>query len=625
MCGIAGFIDFNRKSSRDILQQCTDTLIHRGPDGSGYEFFETDTAQVGLGHRRLSIIDLSEAGHQPMAYQHLTISYNGEVYNFAEIKTTLEQAGHRFNSHSDTEVILHAYAEWGTGMLQHFIGMFAMVIYDHEKQELLCIRDRAGAKPFYYYFNEGLFLFASELKAFHRHPGFKKEISRPGLSQYFRQGYISAPNTIFTHCAKLRPGHIMQVDLKRRSLLETSYWKVEDAYRQPILDISEQEAKTRLQAILQSAFRYRMVADVPVGIFLSGGYDSSLVTAMLQRESATPLHTFTIGFREAAYNEATEARKIAEHLGTHHTEYFCTRQEALDIIPELPWIYDEPMMDNSAIPTILVSRLARRQVTVALSSDAGDEIFAGYTTYDHLLGFQQRLGHWPLPLRRQLASIMRAFPFAQLPGTHGRIIGRYHKFAALLDSENLVQANENINAMLEPVWLNKLLDGNYFPLPATPKKGIQGLNALLAHDYLNYMCDDVLVKVDRAGMCTSLEGREPFLDHRIVEFAAQLPEALKYRKGIKKYLLREITHDLLPKEMMDRPKQGFSVPIDAWLRHELRDLVDEYLAPDRLRAHGLLDVDTVQQFRRLFAQGKLANRQLIWQLLVFQLWAEKWM
>lgn len=625
MCGIAGFIDFNCTSSREILQQCTDTLVHRGPDGSGYEFIGNDQVQIGLGHRRLSIIDLSEAGHQPMAYQHLTISYNGEVYNFAEIKATLEQAGHRFSSHSDTEVILHAYAEWGTAMLQHFIGMFAMVIYDHHKQELLCIRDRAGAKPFYYYFHEGLFLFASELKAFHAHPAFKKEISPIGLSQYFRQGYISAPHTIFTHCAKLRPGHFMQVDLKRRTLLETAYWKVEHAYRQPILDISEAEAKSHLQAILQSAFRYRMVADVPVGIFLSGGYDSSLVTAMLQRESATPLHTFTIGFREAAYNEAAEARKIAEHLGTHHTEYFCTRQEALDIIPELPLVYDEPMMDNSAIPTILVSRLARKQVTVALSSDAGDEIFAGYTTYDHLLAFDKRFGPLPAFARKQLAAMMRAFPVSKLPGMPQRSIDRYHKMAALLESENLVQANEQINALMDRSLLGSLLPGMQAPPPAAGAPGINGLNALLAHDYLNYMCDDVLVKVDRAGMSTSLEGREPFLDHRIVEFAAQLPAHLKYRKGMKKYILREITHDLLPKDMMDRPKQGFSVPIDEWLKTDLRDLVDEYLSPERLKQQDLLDVNTVMALRRRFEQGTLPNRQLIWQLLVFRLWAEKWM
>ncbi len=625
MCGISGFVDFTKKSSLEHLKAMSQTLVHRGPDGEGFEFNEIINATIGLAHRRLSIIDLSNAGIQPMHYKHLCITYNGEIYNHAELRTELEQLGHTFQSHSDTEVILHAYEKWGIDMVSKFIGMFALVIYDSDRNEIICIRDRAGAKPFYYYMNEGLFLFSSELKAFHQHPNFKKEISPIGIYQYFQKGYISAPATIFKFCNKLLPGHYLKIELKNKSIKEIKYWDVYDYYNKPIIDISEKEAKEELVKILKSAFEYRMVADVPVGIFLSGGYDSSLVTAILQEKSSTPLNTFTIGFNENKYNEAQYAEQVASYLGTNHTEYFCTKKEAIDIIPELPFIYDEPLMDNSIIPTILVSKLAKKQVTVALSSDAGDEIFAGYTTYDHLLKYDSFFFSIPKGIKTFLFKALESIPLQYAPFINEKILRSQHKMVSLLKSNNILEANQAINEMINEKGLKKILPTATSTRDNSKIIKNSKLNTLLANDYSNYMCDDVLMKVDRAGMSVSLEGREPLLDHRIIEFAAQLPEKLKYKNGIKKYLLKEITHDYIPKEIMERPKMGFGIPISKWLDNELKELIDEYITEEKMNHYGILETKEIMILKHKFERNILYNKQVIWQILVFQLWVEKWM
>ena len=323
MCGIAGFIDYQNSSSESVLRSATDILSHRGPDGSGYAFKQLDDCQIGLGHRRLSIIDLSNAASQPMSYKHFSIVFNGEIYNYAEIKTVLLQKGHQFETHSDTEVIIHAWEEWGGAMIDQFIGMFAFVIYDSLKKEVTCYRDRAGVKPFYYYWHEGLFLFSSELKSFHQHPRFKKVINKEAIHQYFQYGYIMAPLSIFEHTHKLIPGHYLQFSIEKKLLQINKYWDVFDAYNKPKLDISEAEAKSKLHELLISACNYRMVADVPVGVFLSGGYDSTAVTALIQSQQTEKLKTFTIGFHEEDHNEAVFAKEVASHLKTDHTEYYC--------------------------------------------------------------------------------------------------------------------------------------------------------------------------------------------------------------------------------------------------------------------------------------------------------------
>ncbi|RYG12451.1 MAG: asparagine synthase (glutamine-hydrolyzing), partial [Chitinophagaceae bacterium] len=367
MCGIAGLVDFNRTSSLEILQKCTNTLEHRGPDGNGFEFIDQEHFQLGLGHRRLSIIDLSNAASQPMWYKDLCIIFNGEIYNYAEIRAELESLGHQFLSLSDTEVILHAFEEWQAAMLPKFIGMFTFVIYDRAASTVFCCRDRAGVKPFFYYWKDGLLLFGSELKALVAHPRFDKKINMDALAAYMQFGYVPTPHCIFQETFKLKPGHYIEVNIAQKSFKTTQYWSVYDSYNRPTLDISYNEAVIETEKLLTSAFQYRMVSDVPVGVFLSGGYDSSCVTAILQANNAEKIKTFTIGVPDAGLNEAPYAKQIATHLGTDHTEYYCTQKEALEIIPELPFYYDEPFADSSAIPTTLVSRIAREKVTVALS------------------------------------------------------------------------------------------------------------------------------------------------------------------------------------------------------------------------------------------------------------------
>ena len=361
MCGIAGFADFRKKSTDEILAEMSCVLTHRGPDGQGVYFTETTDAQIGLGHRRLSIIDLSTSANQPMHYDGLHLIFNGEIYNYNEIRNELISKGHRFTTHGDTEVILHSWREWGEKAIQQWKGMFAIALYDEAANEFICIRDRAGVKPFYYYYNEGLFLFASELKSFLAHPQFEKQINRDAVASFLQHGYVSHPHCIYRHSYKIPPGHLLRLDLETKKINLAQYWNVYDAYNQPKLDISFDEALKETESILQKAFNYRMVADVPVGVFLSGGFDSTCVTALLQKDSTEKIKTFTIGTTAKELDEAPYAKKIAGLLGTEHTEYYCRPKEALDIIPELPDYYDEPFADSSAIPTILVSRLARKK------------------------------------------------------------------------------------------------------------------------------------------------------------------------------------------------------------------------------------------------------------------------
>jgi asparagine synthase (glutamine-hydrolysing) len=364
MCGIAGYVDFSFRTPENILHLMTDVLHHRGPDDSGCYLDRNDFADIGLGHRRLSILDLSPLGHQPMSFQHFVIIYNGEIYNYKEIRFELEQHDYIFDSDSDTEVILKAYHLWGAEMVHKFNGMFAFVLYDKTKNIILLFRDRTGIKPLYWYFKENLILFSSELKSFHQHPAFQKELNADGVMLYFQYGYIPEPYTIFEDCQKLKSGYYVTVNLKNKNITETKYWDVLDFYRKPKLQISEEEAIDETERIFKSAFEYRMVSDVPVGIFLSGGYDSSIVAAILQSNRTEKLKTFAMGFDEEKYDEAPFAKKVAGYLGTDHKEYYCTLQDALDILPLLPEIWDEPFGDTGAIPAVLLSRHAKKDVTV---------------------------------------------------------------------------------------------------------------------------------------------------------------------------------------------------------------------------------------------------------------------
>ena len=633
MCGIAGFIDFKKKSTEADLERMSSCLQHRGPDGSGKFFVEAAQAAIGLGHRRLSIIDLSTTANQPMHYKGLHIVFNGEIYNYNEIRNQLISLGHEFQTHSDTEVILHAWQEWGEKSIDQWRGMFAIALYDENKNELICIRDRAGVKPYYYYEHDGLFLFASELKSITGHPYFKKEIDVDAVASFLQYGYVPHPHCIFEHTKKIQPGHFLRMDLATGRLTATQYWNVYDAYNKPKLKIELPEAIDETEKILAESFQYRMVADVPVGVFLSGGYDSSCVTALLQKNSTEKIKTFTIGTTDEKLNEAPYAKQIAAHLGTDHTEYYCTPQEALQIIPELPFYYDEPFADSSAIPTILVSRLARKKVTVALSADAGDEIFAGYNRYDYISRYGDKLRAVPKPLRKIAAATMETFSSEKIPYFRKKynFHSRYDKLKNLLNDPSPSQLLKNLTQVFTNEDLKRLFSTEVKELETAHTSNelkseyYDGLSYMMAVDYQTYMVDDILQKVDRATMSVSLEGREPFLDQKIIEWAAQLPSAYKYHNGEKKYILKQIVHKYIPKEIMERPKMGFGIPIEAWMKAELKELVKEHLSKESLRHHQLFNVTEVQGMLNEFFNGRTEKYVKIWYLLMFQMWYKQWM
>lgn len=633
MCGIAGFIDFQKDSSSDTLKKMTDTLYHRGPDGAGYELFETEAAQIGFGHRRLSILDLSQQGKQPMCFQDYWITFNGEVYNFNEIKNELIVLGHHFHSESDTEVILHAYQQWGEHCLNRFIGMFAFAIYDRAKNEIFFARDRVGVKPLHYYKENGLFLFASELKAFHQHPGFQKKINPKAVASFMQYGNIPGEESIFEHCAKLLPGHCAVLNLSNCNIAISRYWNVYDAYNKPKLTISFNEAKTETEKLIQSACNYRMIADVPVGIFLSGGYDSTTVTALLQKERTQQLKTYTIGVPDIGLNEAPYAEDISKHLGTAHTTYACTEKEALGVITQLPYFYDEPFADSSAIPTHLVSKIARKDVTVALSADGGDEVFAGYNRYDYLIRYGKKINSIPSFMRKTTAGIMDIIPSEALPILKNKynFHNRYEKLKGILKNPSSEQIMLSLSQQFTDKQLKKIMAGSILPASsAYLSKELKAeyhspLSFMMAIDYQTYLVDDILQKVDRATMSVSLEGREPLLDHRIIEWSARLPDDFKYRNGIKKYILREIAHQYIPENLLNRPKMGFAIPIANWLSNELRVFLDEYINKERIDKQGLFNWEFVSRLKTDFLNGKKEFDVKIWYLLMFQMWYEKWM
>ncbi|MBS1645477.1 MAG: asparagine synthase (glutamine-hydrolyzing) [Bacteroidetes bacterium] len=632
MCGIAGFIDFKRRSTLDDLRKMTVVMPHRGPDGQGEFLEDLPLARIGLGHRRLSIIDLSHAADQPMHFEDLSIVFNGEVYNYDEIRNELIGLGHQFETHSDTEVILHSWKAWGIDAIKKWRGMFAIFILDRAQQKVTCIRDRAGVKPFYYYFKDGLFLFGSELKCLMAHPNFPKVIDPAAVASFLQYGYVSAPYSIFKDTQKIEPGHLLEVNLKNEQVALRQYWNVYDYYNRPKIAISLPEAIKETEIILKKAFEYRMVSDVPVGVFLSGGYDSTCVTALLQQGRTDKIKTFTIGTTDGKMDEAPFAKEIAQRLGTDHTEYYCSIDEALDIIPSLPEYYDEPFADSSAIPTMLVCKLARQQVTVALSADAGDEIFAGYNRYDYISRYGDKLKSIPAPLRKLGAFAMSKISSEAIPvlKSKANFHSRYDKLKNLLQDPSPAQLLKNLSVVFSDDEMRSFMAASYKELytahtsTALEDAYYDPLSFMMAVDYQTYLADDILQKVDRAGMSVALEGREPFLDQHIIEWAAQLPTSYKYHNGIKKYPLREIVHHYIPKEMMDRPKMGFGIPVNDWLQNALKPLVLEHLSDAAIQQHSLFNLQVVQKLVREFYAGRTEKYLKIWYLLMFQMWYKKW-
>ena len=630
MCGLVGILSKQGNCDDAILRAMTRSLSHRGPDSFGHKISDFENSRVGFGHRRLSILDLSKQGGQPMesSNKRFLIIHNGEIYNFEKIQKELIQKGYKFNSKSDTEVVLNSFAEWGVECVHKFIGMFVFAILDRETRKLYIFRDRAGEKPLYYYQKNDLFCFSSELKALIKHPDFQKNISMDSLSLFFKYGYIPSPHSIFENTFKLKPGHYLSVDLDTLAVVETKYWDVLDYFNLPKIQISESEALKKIETLMRSACNYRMVSDVPVGVFLSGGYDSTAVAAILQEQSNSKLKTFTIGFEDPKYNEAPFAKQIASKLNTDHTEYYCTDKDLLDIIPSLPKIYDEPFADSSSIPTTLVSRIAKEQVSVALSADGGDEIFGGYTKYTRNIDTLLKIHKWRKFLKLPFAVIYPILERSRLS----------HKIQLIRECINAKDISMIARKRIESNYINSELQqkllGHKFPsfsktsfdeVSLLNRKYNNILDIMMGIDYKTYMTDDILHKVDRATMSVSLEGREPLLDHRLVEFVAKLPSNFKIKEGIKKNLLKNIVHKYVPKEMMDRPKKGFGIPFDRLFVQSKNEIFDYYLSNEGLKRYGIFDEKIVSKMKRDYHLNPNSLTQTrLWSIFIINQWMHEW-
>jgi asparagine synthase (glutamine-hydrolysing) len=658
MCGIVGLVDFKNSNTAgvmtEVISRMTETLRHRGPDDGGV--WVDDQWGVALGHRRLSIVDLSADGHQPMSSTsgRYVIAFNGEVYNFLAVRRELESAGQRFRGHSDTEVLLQSIERWGLDKtLSRVAGMFAFALWDRSEQRLDLVRDRLGKKPLYFGWSDGSLLFASELKAFRAHPRFNAELDRGALALLLRHGFIPAPHTIFKDVFKLPPGTRLSIRRDGNYIGNGSdilahvepYWSAiavaERGVSDPFSFGSESEALNRLDELLSYAVSERMIADVPIGALLSGGIDSSTVVALMQRHSSKPVKTFTVGFHERGFDEAEDARRVAEHLGTEHIELFVTPEEAQSIIPRLPEIYDEPFADSSQIPTFLIAQLARRHVTVVLSGDGGDEVFGGYWRHFHA-NTLACLFRVPALLRAPSAHILHSLsPYdwnnildAVRPVTPRRFKralsgDRIHKFAGILRAESLEGAYRTmLSQWLEPKQIVRGLDQEPSTVMTNLGRHLSLKNSaevMMALDTISYLPDDVLTKVDRATMAVSLEARAPLLDYRLVEFAWRLPIEMKVRNGAGKWILRQLLRRYVPQGLFDRPKQGFSLPIGEWLRGSMRGWAEDLLSEHRLRGEGILEAGPIRRAWGEHLAEKRNHAHALWGVLMFQAWREKWL
>ncbi len=639
MCGFAGFLTSPSVFAcpQGLLEAISGSLQHRGPDDEG--FWQDPEAGIALVHRRLSIQDLSPLGAQPMASRsgRYVIAFNGEIYNFAAIKSELVDLGAEFRGHSDTEVMLAAFEAWGVeASLERFAGMFAFALVDKTGCRLYLARDRMGEKPLYYGWQGSTLLFGSELKALRQHPDWQGEINRQALPLLLRHNLIPAPHSIYSGIYKLAPASFVEfdlADLSANALPEPRrYWHLEDQFdesREWTLD----SASSHLESLLSEVIGEQMISDVPLGAFLSGGVDSSTVVALMQKQSERPVRTFSIGFNEPGFNEAEHAAAVARHLGTDHTEFYATEEDALKVIPKLASMYDEPFADSSQIPTFLVSEITRKQVTVALSGDGGDELFCGYTRYPATLAAWNGRNSAKARMRKLLTRLPDA---AIAPGIRALVPSQKHRSVAairqrLAATRAVAQAGtlsefyrqrisywphpgEAVLSASEPAY------GLTHPLPGA----VQGdnLKSLMWRDLNWYLPDDILVKVDRAAMACSLETRVPMLDHRVVSFALGLPTDLNVEGGVGKQVLRSVLYRHVPRELIDRPKQGFAVPIAAWLRGALRDWAENLLDPAILKEQGYWDVDTVRWFWNEHLSGREDYSFQLWGILMFQDWLQ---
>lgn len=648
MCGLTGFLARGPWSHRDaalpLLERMATAISSRGPDDFGAWH---DPVGIGLAHRRLSIVDLSSAGHQPMVCQaeRLVMVFNGEIYNHLALRAELRSLGRApiWRGHSDTETLLAGFLVWGVrATIERCVGMFAFAVWDRSEQILHLGRDRLGEKPLYYgWQGEGetaTFLFGSELKSLKAHPAFRAEVDRNALSLLMRHGYITAPHSIYQGIHKLPPGHLLTISLDRHEPRLSAYWSfpgiVEDGVATPVGG-GLKEVTDELELLLKSAVGQQMVADVPLGAFLSGGIDSSVIVALMQAQSNQPVKTFSIGFHEKGYNEAEYARGVAKHLRTDHTELYVTAQQALNVIPKLPRLYCEPLADPSQIPTFLVAQLARQQVTVALSGDGGDELFGGYTRYNLSDRLWSRMSHIPRRARGLIASsvhllsqprwnslfgpVQTLLPAALRKGNIGE---KLYKGADLLRASTIDELYLKLMTHWEPQHV--VLGGNepHSYLQGTPLsiEGLSTVQRMMALDTMTYLPDDILAKVDRAAMGVSLETRTPFLDHRVVEFSWRIPQSMKLHHDQTKQILREVLYRYVPKALIERPKMGFGVPIDVWLRGPLRDWAEDLLSESRLHRDGFFKSELVREKWAQHLSGQCDWQYLLWDVLMFQAW-----
>jgi asparagine synthase (glutamine-hydrolysing) len=635
MCGIAGLLDRRLAASElaAIVGRMGATMHHRGPDGHGT--WLDQEAGLGLAHRRLSIVDVSPTGAQPMASAsgRYVISYNGEVYNFLELREELISGGANFTGTSDTEVILAAIDLWGlNSAVRRFVGMFAFALWDRDTRTLSLVRDRLGIKPLYWGHFGGLFLFASELSAMRACPGWRAEINRDALAAYMRWNYVPAPHSIYAGVQKIEPGCILTLARDQAPRIER-YWDarkvVGDALAAPS-ELSQAEATAELDGMLRRSVACHMISDVPLGAFLSGGIDSSLVAALMQTQRTRPVQTFSIGFHETGYDEAMHAKAVANHLGTDHTELYVEPAHAREVIPRLPRIFDEPFADSSQLPTYLVSEMTRRHVTVALSGDGGDELFAGYTRYQWADMVWRRFGCLPLSLRRTTAKTINAIP-SPVWSMLGRLLPRQLSAGRLDDrmgklAAYMIQPNANaIYRAQHTHWPDRMVLGASEPEGITWDQSLTSevpdfLTRMQLMDLVQYLPDDILTKVDRATMAVGLEARVPLLDHRVVEFAMSLPGNLKRRDGRTKWLLREVLNNYLPRQLFDRPKMGFAAPVGSWLRGPLREWAEALLDQRRLAEDEFFNVPVIRQSWNAYLKGDQSLREPLWGVLMFQAW-----
>ena len=637
MCGIAGVFGFAGGMLRQTASDMASAIRYRGPDDLGV--WCDESVGVGLSHTRLSILDTSSAGHQPMvsASGRYVITYNGEVFNFLELHKELEGQGARFRGHSDTEVMLAAFEAWGLEKsLQRFVGMFAFALWDRVERQLTLARDRLGEKPLYYGWCGETFMFGSELKALCAHPSWRGDINRGVLASFMRYGYVPLPHSIYLGIFKLLPGTWLKIsadDPPGHMLVPTTYWSAREiGMQEPLTDFSDAAATDALDSMLRQAVGRQMISDVPLGAFLSGGIDSSTIVALMQCQSSRPVRTFSIGFSESDYDEARYAKLVAAHLGTDHTELYLSAKEALDVIPRLPEIYDEPFGDSSQIPTHLVAALARKHVTVALSGDGGDELFGGYNRYFWGRSIWNRIGPVPQAFRHGVGRMMTALSPAAwdhigklLPrGLRQPTLGdRIHKLASVIDVDGpdelyrrLVSQHREPGSLIvgadeTPIWADA---------EAAAFGRIDFTERMMFHDLVGYLTDDILTKVDRAAMAVSLETRVPLLDHHLVEFAWRLPLSMKVRDGQGKWLLRQVLYRYVPRELIDRPKQGFGIPLDTWLRGPLREWAEELLDERRLRREGYLHSSPIREKWDEHLSGRRNWQYWLWNVLMFQSW-----